>query len=633
DCDPEEEIRLIDKLLYDNSSPHPLEEFISENSDAAIESFSPSPIPVEDSDSLRDAIDLSLTPDDSMPLGIEDDDYDSEKDIIVKELLSNDSLSLLENDSFHLDIPSSPRRPAKPPDDDEIKPNLGILTVKMVGDIPKHYVPMPRLLATQPTLVSNQEKSPHLLSHRGLKAFQLPSKSRMMILLGTLFYLLTSEARSWRMRARRFLQGTGRNLGANGPTSMGFDMSKVECYNCHKKGHFARECRSPKDTRRNGAADPQRRSVPDPTNYALMAFLSSSSSSDNEVVSCSKSCTKAYVTLQSHYDKLTENFRKSQFDVISYQIGLESVEARLLIYKQNEYMFEEDIKLLKLEVQLRDNALVSLRQTLEKAEQEKDDLKLKLEKFQTSSKNLTELLAKRDGSWPPSSLYDRFQSSDGYHAVPPPYTGTFMPPKPDLVFNNAPNGVETGHSAFNVKLSPTKLDQDLSHTYRPSTPIIEDWHVETSIPVATTKPASPKPIINGKSRNRKACFVYKSLDHLIKDCDYHEKKMAQPTARNQAHRGTHKHYAPMTHLNPQRHMVPTAVLTQSKLVSITAVRPVSTAIPKTSMTRPRHAKPIVTKPKSPIKRHINRSPYPKVSTSPPRVTAVKALVVNAAQGL
>nr|GFC70114.1 hypothetical protein [Tanacetum cinerariifolium] len=55
---------------------------------------------------------------------------------------------------------------------------------------------------------------------------------------------------------------TGRNLGANGPTSIGFDMSKVECYNCHRKGHFARECRSPKDSRRNGATEPQRRSVP-----------------------------------------------------------------------------------------------------------------------------------------------------------------------------------------------------------------------------------------------------------------------------------------------------------------------------------------------------------------------------------
>nr|GEV26791.1 ribonuclease H-like domain-containing protein [Tanacetum cinerariifolium] len=49
---------------------------------------------------------------------------------------------------------------------------------------------------------------------------------------------------------------TGRNLGANGPTSLGFDMFKVECYNCHRKGHFAKECRSPKDSRRNGTAEP-----------------------------------------------------------------------------------------------------------------------------------------------------------------------------------------------------------------------------------------------------------------------------------------------------------------------------------------------------------------------------------------
>ncbi|GJR25101.1 hypothetical protein Tco_0973628 [Tanacetum coccineum] len=79
DFDPEEEIRLIEKLLYDSSSPRPSEEL---NSDDVIESFSPSPIPVEDSDSLMEEIDLFLTPDDSMPPGIENDDYDSEGDII-----------------------------------------------------------------------------------------------------------------------------------------------------------------------------------------------------------------------------------------------------------------------------------------------------------------------------------------------------------------------------------------------------------------------------------------------------------------------------------------------------------------------------------------------------------------------
>nr|GFD07868.1 hypothetical protein [Tanacetum cinerariifolium] len=105
--------------------------------------------------------------------------------LFLEELLSNDSPSLLENESFHFDIPSSPRPPAKPPDDDGIyfdaEPVMGVLTVKVVGDISEHYVLMPRLLPTQPTLASNEEKSPHLLSHRGFKAFQLPSKSPMMI--------------------------------------------------------------------------------------------------------------------------------------------------------------------------------------------------------------------------------------------------------------------------------------------------------------------------------------------------------------------------------------------------------------------------------------------------------------------
>nr|GEV45106.1 putative ribonuclease H-like domain-containing protein [Tanacetum cinerariifolium] len=187
DYDPEEEIRLIEKLLYDNSSPRPPKEINFENSDAAIESFSPSPIPVEDSDSVMEEIDFAFTPDNSMAPGIENDDYDSKVDILIlEELLSNDSFSLPENESFHFDIPSSPRPPAKPSDDDEIEPNSGILTVKVVGDISKHYVPMPRLLPTQSTLTSNEEKSPHLLSYRGLKAFQLSSESPMMIYEGNI---------------------------------------------------------------------------------------------------------------------------------------------------------------------------------------------------------------------------------------------------------------------------------------------------------------------------------------------------------------------------------------------------------------------------------------------------------------
>nr|GFA64015.1 hypothetical protein [Tanacetum cinerariifolium] len=103
DCHPENEIRLTKRLLYDNSSPRPPEEFVSENSNANIESFSPSPILIEDSDSFMEEIDLTFNSDDPMPSSIEDDDYDSERDILIfKEFLDNYSFHSLKTSHFVL---------------------------------------------------------------------------------------------------------------------------------------------------------------------------------------------------------------------------------------------------------------------------------------------------------------------------------------------------------------------------------------------------------------------------------------------------------------------------------------------------------------------------------------------------
>ncbi|GKA57943.1 hypothetical protein Tco_0757131 [Tanacetum coccineum] len=171
---------------------------------------------------------------------------------------------------------------------------------------------------------------------------------------------------------------------------------------------------------------------------------SSSSSSDTEVSTCSKACLKSYETLKEHYDNLTKDFNKSQLNVGAYKAGLESVEARLEVYKKNEAVFEEDIKILKLDVMLRDNALTELRKKFEKAKKERDDLKLTLEKFENSSKNLSKLLEIQvsdkfktgvgfDSQVFDSQVNDKYKTGEGYHAVPPPYTRNFMPPKPDLV--------------------------------------------------------------------------------------------------------------------------------------------------------------------------------------------------------
>nr|GFA68480.1 hypothetical protein [Tanacetum cinerariifolium] len=99
--------------------------------------------------------------------------------LILEELLSNDSLSLPENESFHFDIPPSPRPPAKPPDDDDdIKPNSKILTVKVVGDISEHYVVCLYFCPPNPPLLQIMRNL--LISYRigALKLFSFILKAR-----------------------------------------------------------------------------------------------------------------------------------------------------------------------------------------------------------------------------------------------------------------------------------------------------------------------------------------------------------------------------------------------------------------------------------------------------------------------
>ncbi|GJS50394.1 ribonuclease H-like domain-containing protein [Tanacetum coccineum] len=198
------------------------------------------------------------------------------------------------------------------------------------------------------------------------------------------------------IRARRYYQRTGKKITINGSDTAGYDKSKVECFNYHKIGHFARECRSPRNQEsrpRNQDNSRKTVNVEDtspkamvaidgagfdwsfmadeevPTNMALMAF-SDSKALNNKT--CSNTCLKNYVTLKPQYDNLRIEFNKSEFDLATYKRGLASVEEQLVFYKKNEVMFYDQIAVLKRDASFKDSEINALNIQIEKLKKEKE---------------------------------------------------------------------------------------------------------------------------------------------------------------------------------------------------------------------------------------------------------------------
>nr|GEW26123.1 retrotransposon Orf1 [Tanacetum cinerariifolium] len=283
----------------------------------------------------------------------------------------------------------------------------------------------------------------------------------------------------------------------------------------------------------------------------------------------------------------------------SSSLGLQSVEERLAHYKKNGVVFKEKINILNLEVKLRDNALVENKKKLKKAEKERDVLKLTLEKFQNSSKTLNNLLENQENV--------KSRSDKRYHAILPPYTGNYIPPKPDLMF-------------MDEQVKKTKHVRKNSF----SPPIIEDWNTddesevefEPKFEVKTVRPSiekiksvktarekvekvetakQNKNCPRGNQRNwnnlmsqrlgsnfrmiNKACFICGSFKHLHYICD---QRVVRPVW-NTTRRVNHKKFAnKMTHPHPKRRFVLQEILTKpGKLKTagspVNTVRPVNTA--------------------------------------------------------
>nr|GEU42753.1 ribonuclease H-like domain-containing protein [Tanacetum cinerariifolium] len=249
-------------------------------------------------------------------------------------------------------------------------------------------------------------------------------------------------------------------------------------------------------------------------------------------------------------------------------------------------------------------------------------------KFQTSSKRLTDLLASQTSE--KAGL--RFFPSGGYHVVPPLVTGTFMPPKPDLVFHTPPSD-ENEHLAFNEDDMP-QVCKDVPSFAQTTELVKSPRHsgqlFQAPILVAPSVPIRSNPHSKGSRKTKKACFVCKSMDHLIKDCDFHARKLAHRTYFS---RDIHKKYASVNHSKFPLYKVSAAAPPKSQSVLTTADRIVSAAKPILSMTRPKLASHAVSKSNSPLRRYLPRHSSSNSSNSPARVNAAKASAGNPQQAL
>ncbi|GJX60029.1 ribonuclease H-like domain-containing protein [Tanacetum coccineum] len=339
----------------------------------------------------------------------------------------------------------------------------------------------------------------------------------------------------------------------------GYDKSNMECFNCHKLGHFVREYKGPRNQdNRNRNQDSSRRTVKVeetsskamvaidgagfdwrnmaddevPTNMALMAFLDSEVHNDK---TCSKTCLKSFETLKTQLDDLRIEFNKSEFNLATYKRGLASVEEQLVFYKKNEVIFCEQLAVLKRDISYKDSEISMLKSELEKLKQEKESNQLKIENFDNASKRL------------------------------------FSPPKFDLSNSGLEEFQQSEFEDYGPKTSKS-VSKDISNEVRESPDallvkelVLDDKLKKKTVFYSTVAMMGNLVELNNKKNQLTAITILKE----------------RVVSRNNYTRVNYNYSAKKAHLSAHRNMVPRAVLMQTGLRSLNTARPVNIAtIPK-----------------------------------------------------